>query len=979
MQLGLIGLGKMGGNMRERLRRAGHEVVGFDRNPDVSDVGTPGRAWSRRSTAPRVVWVMVPAGAPTRETVAKLADLLDQGDLVIDGGNSRFTDDFENAKLLGAKGIGYVDCGVSGGIWGLENGYGLMVGGDDELRRAGHADLRRAAPRGPARGGLRPRRQGRRRPLHEDGPQRHRVRPDAGLRRGLRAARDEGHRHRRARRASRPGAAAPSCAPGCSTCWSRRSRRTRTSTDVSGYTADSGEGRWTVEEAIANSVPMPVISASLFARFASRQDDSPDDEGRRGAARPVRRARGRRGRGCARGGPRPAPRPSRQPAATSVDTAAKGRGRHAGRVDRHGRRRGRRPATDPEGTERARPAPVRRRLPQLRRAPSCRSTPGVTTLVGLNGQGKTNLVEAVGYLATLGSHRVATDAPLVRFGAAAGGHPRRGRARRARDDGRARDHPGPGQPGPARPLAGDPAARRARHAAHRALRARGPRPGQGRPVGAAPVPRRPARRAAAALGRGARGLRQGAQAAQRPAEVGRAGAAPGRPRPAAARATSRSRTPEPRAAHPRRLERPPGHGRRRSCSTPGCGCCATSGPTSPRRTTRSAPASPTPGSPTASSLREDGGRAIAAGEVPEIEELHDEILATLEQVRASEVERGVSLVGPHRDDLVLTLGELPAKGYASHGESWSFALGLRLAAYQLLRHDLGDDPVLILDDVFAELDTGPARAAGGAGRRLRAGAHHRGGRRRTCPTSLTGEHVPGDAGRGGACRVSTTGRRTSRCEPSRCGRPCRTPGRGDPADAGARRSSATRTPRRRAALARARAAARGQGAAARAAGRSSGAGRRRAPSAAPAATAATPRCSATRWTGCCSTAAGRSTSRSASVMGRWAADRRAGRGGALHPGDLRRRRPHRAGRLHRLGHPAAAAVLLDPGPARGRGRQGRRVRAEGQRPGRADLGRGSRRGPRARGRATPTADLVRGRVGRPRRNAVREPLGTPGA
>ena len=89
-----------------------------------------------------------------------------------------------------------------------------------------------------------------------------------------------------------------------------------------------------------------------------------------------------------------------------------------------------------------------------------------------------------------------------------------------------------------------------------------------------------------------------------------------------------------------------------------------------------------------------------------MQELHDEILATLEQVRAGEVERGVSLVGPHRDDVVLTLGELPAKGYASHGESWSFALGLRLAAYQLLRHDLGDDPVLILDDVFAELDSG---------------------------------------------------------------------------------------------------------------------------------------------------------------------------------------------------------------------------------------------------------------------------------
>ena len=107
-----------------------------------------------------------------------------------------------------------------------------------------------------------------------------------------------------------------------------------------------------------------------------------------------------------------------------------------------------------------------------------------------------------------------------------------------------------------------------------------------------------------------------------------------------------------------------------------------------------------------SSLREEMSAAIAAGAVPELQELHDELLASLEAVRVNEIERGVSLVGPHRDDMVLTLGQLPAKGYASHGESWSFALGLRLAAYQLLRHDLGEDPVLILDDVFAELDSG---------------------------------------------------------------------------------------------------------------------------------------------------------------------------------------------------------------------------------------------------------------------------------
>jgi DNA replication and repair protein RecF len=107
-----------------------------------------------------------------------------------------------------------------------------------------------------------------------------------------------------------------------------------------------------------------------------------------------------------------------------------------------------------------------------------------------------------------------------------------------------------------------------------------------------------------------------------------------------------------------------------------------------------------------SSLSEPVAAALASGEVPEQAQLRDHLLATLDEVREREVERGVSLAGPHRDDLLLSLGELPAKGYASHGESWSFALGLKLAAYQLLRHDLGEDPVLVLDDVFAELDSG---------------------------------------------------------------------------------------------------------------------------------------------------------------------------------------------------------------------------------------------------------------------------------
>ena len=135
MQLGLIGLGKMGGNMRDRLRAAGHEVVGFDPRPEVTDVDSLASLAAALS-APRVVWVMVPSGDPTRGVVQALSEVLAPGDLVIDGGNSRYTDDAPNAALLDAKGIGYLDCGVSGGIWGKDNGYGLMAGGD-----AAHVEL----------------------------------------------------------------------------------------------------------------------------------------------------------------------------------------------------------------------------------------------------------------------------------------------------------------------------------------------------------------------------------------------------------------------------------------------------------------------------------------------------------------------------------------------------------------------------------------------------------------------------------------------------------------------------------------------------------------------------------------------------------------------------------------------------------------------------------------------------------------------
>ncbi len=273
MQLGLIGLGRMGGNMRERLRAAGHEVIGYDRNPDVTDVPTL-EAMVEGLAAPRVIWVMVPSGDPTRDTVARLAELLHAGDLVIDGGNSRFTDDFENAKLLGDKGIGYVDCGVSGGVWGLENGYGLMCGGDVEWVERAMPVFDALRPEGPREESF----------VHagEVGAGHYAKMVHNGIEYGLMHAYAEGYELLETKDIVKD-------VSGTFKAWSRgtvvRSWLLDLMVDaleenphldnVSDYTQDSGEGRWTVEEAIALGVPMPVISASVFARFASRQKASP--------------------------------------------------------------------------------------------------------------------------------------------------------------------------------------------------------------------------------------------------------------------------------------------------------------------------------------------------------------------------------------------------------------------------------------------------------------------------------------------------------------------------------------------------------------------------------------------------------------------------------------------------------------------------------------------------------------------------------
>jgi DNA replication and repair protein RecF len=332
-------------------------------------------------------------------------------------------------------------------------------------------------------------------------------------------------------------------------------------------------------------------------------------------------------------------------------------------------------------------------------------SPGVTTLVGLNGQGKTNLVEAIGYLATLSSHRVATDQPLVRFGAdqavirgvvVRDGREtlieleiNPGRANRARLGRsplqRPREVLGTLRtvlfaPEDLALVKGDPSERR--KFLDELLVARQPRW-----AGVRSDYDKVLRQRNALLKSAAPVLRKGARHRPRP------GGEPVEDARASALHTLDIWNDHLAGVGSQLL-----YARLRLLRDLGPYLAkaydeVSAGQSDARVSYRS-------------SLREETAAAIASGEVPEIEQLREEILAALDEARPREVERGVSLVGPHRDDVVLTLGELPAKGYASHGESWSFALGLKLAAYQLLRHDLGEDPVLVLDDVFAELDTG---------------------------------------------------------------------------------------------------------------------------------------------------------------------------------------------------------------------------------------------------------------------------------
>jgi 6-phosphogluconate dehydrogenase len=271
MELGLIGLGKMGGNMRERIRRAGHTVIGYDRNPDLADVGSL-KELVGALAAPRVVWIMVPAGGPTQSTVDELAELLSPGDLVVDGGNSRWTDDEKHAEELAAKGIGFVDCGVSGGVWGLENGYALMYGGDAENVAKVQPVFDALKPKGDAGA------------VHAGkvGAGHFAKMVHNGIEYAMMQAYAEGWELleavpevtdvREIFRSWKEGTVIRSWLLDLAV---NALQDDEHLTGLRGYAEDSGEGRWTVEAAIDHAVPLPAITASLFARFSSRQEDSP--------------------------------------------------------------------------------------------------------------------------------------------------------------------------------------------------------------------------------------------------------------------------------------------------------------------------------------------------------------------------------------------------------------------------------------------------------------------------------------------------------------------------------------------------------------------------------------------------------------------------------------------------------------------------------------------------------------------------------
>ncbi|SDB88757.1 6-phosphogluconate dehydrogenase (decarboxylating) [Sanguibacter gelidistatuariae] len=274
MRVGLVGLGKMGANMRTRLRAHDIEVIGFDRDPELTDVPSLEELVAGLPAGERFVWVMVPAGDVTNAVVTELGSLLVAGDTVIDGGNSHYVQDAPRAAALAETGIGYLDAGVSGGVWGLENGYGLMVGGDPELVARAMPIFDALRPDGPREEGF----------VHAGavGAGHYAKMVHNGIEYGLMQAYAEGFELLEAKDIVTD-------VPGTLKAWTRGTvirswlldllvkalEEDPELSEISDWVEDSGEGRWTVDEAIDAAVPLPVISAALFARFSSRQGASP--------------------------------------------------------------------------------------------------------------------------------------------------------------------------------------------------------------------------------------------------------------------------------------------------------------------------------------------------------------------------------------------------------------------------------------------------------------------------------------------------------------------------------------------------------------------------------------------------------------------------------------------------------------------------------------------------------------------------------
>src|SRR5581483_8597783 len=296
MQLGMIGLGRMGGNMVERLMKAGHTCVVYDRSADsvkrLADKGATGAAdladFVKKLSKPRAAWMMVPAGAPTEGTVQELAGLMDRGDAIIDGGNSYFKDDVRRAKQLAAKGIDYIDVGTSGGVWGLERGYCMMIGGPKEAVQRldpifqtlapGIGDIPRTPGReklaGTAEQGY----------IHcgASGSGHFVKMVHNGIEYGIMQAYAEGFDiFKNAASKELPEDIRYELnLPDIAEVWRRGSvvsswlldltamalTENPTLAEYSGFVQDSGEGRWTIQAAIDEAVPVDVLSAALFVR-----------------------------------------------------------------------------------------------------------------------------------------------------------------------------------------------------------------------------------------------------------------------------------------------------------------------------------------------------------------------------------------------------------------------------------------------------------------------------------------------------------------------------------------------------------------------------------------------------------------------------------------------------------------------------------------------------------------------------------------